>query len=170
MPAVDLSRVPAFYHNYIRQVADTDLMTAFEAHLTNLKSLLSGLPEEKWGYRYAEGKWTIRELVQHLIDAERIFAYRALTFARRDSNVLPGFDENSYVVHSRADQRSPDSLLEELEAVQRSSYLLFRSFDADQLESSGIANGNTIHVEAIGYIIIGHVRHHMNVLNERYGV
>lgn len=168
MPKPDLNRIPPFYHAYVNQVRFDDLSKAFEQHQRNLTELLQSIPAEKWDYRYAEEKWTIKELVQHIIDAERIFAYRALTFARKDTNQLPGFDENSYAEVSKASRRSKDQLLNEVEAVQRSSVTLFQSFDNEQLEASGVANGNSVYVLGIGFIIIGHTLHHMNVLQERY--
>lgn len=168
MANVDLTRIPSYYHRYILCTLDDELDTAFQKHLTNLLPLLQSLPPQKWDYRYAEGKWSIKELVQHLIDAERIFCYRALCFARKDATPIPGFDENEYVVHSRADQRDADHLLKELSILQQSSALLFQSFNEDQLENNGIANGNNIYVKGIGYIIIGHALHHKAILEERY--
>lgn len=168
MPKPDLNRVPSYYHNYINQVRFDDLFKAFEHHQHSLIDLLQSIPAEKWDYRYAEDKWSIKELVQHIIDAERIFSYRALTFARKDPNELPGFDENSYAEVSKAGRRTKDQLINEVEAVQRSSSALFQSFDDEQLEASGVANGNSVYVLGIGYIIIGHTLHHMNILQERY--
>ena len=168
MPQVDLSRVPVFYHNYILQVMEEDLSDAMQKHQLNLVSVLKNIPDEKWDYRYAEGKWSIKELVQHIIDSERIFCYRALNFARKDSNELPGFDENEFAAVSKADKRSKQDLLEELITVQRSSLQLFASFDEEQLDQSGKANGNSIYVKGIGFIIVGHAIHHSNVLMERY--
>ena len=168
MEKPDLSRIPAFYHNYVRQVQEPDLSSAFEKHEVLLISELRALPLEKWDYRYAEGKWSIKELVQHLIDGERVFCYRALRFARKDATELPGFDENLFNENARADRRNPTDLLEELSAVQRASTLLFRSFDEEQLEASGIANGNPVYVRGIGFIIVGHTLHHLNILKERY--
>lgn len=165
---VDLSRVPAFYHTYINQVKDTDLTTAFAGHQETLINQLKEVPEEMWGYRYAEGKWSIKELVQHIIDAERIFCYRALCIARKDKTNLPSFEESSYAEASEADRRSKQDLLNELNILQRSSALLFASFSDEQLNESGIVNGKSIYVEGIGFIIVGHVLHHLNILNERY--
>src|SRR5689334_14228100 len=100
MPNVDLSRVPAFHHNYIGQVQQQELDDALKAHTIQFVELLNSIPESKWNYRYAEGKWSIKEVVQHVIDAERIFCYRALCFARKDETPLPGFDENTYTDNS----------------------------------------------------------------------
>ncbi len=106
--------------------------------------------------------------MQHLIDAERIFSYRALCFARKDTVALPGFDEDIYAKHSKANQRSKESLLQEVKFVQQSSAAMFNSFDKEQIEASGIANNNSIYVSAIGFIINGHALHHKKILEERY--
>jgi hypothetical protein len=168
MSTVDLSRVPVFYHRYINLVKDAELNEALQNHQDGIQQILEDLPENKWNYRYAEGKWSIRELVQHLIDAERIFCYRALRFSRKDTTPLPGFDENLYADTSGAERRSTAGLLEELGTVQKSTAQLFASFDEEQLNQSGEANGNSIYVKAIGFIIAGHTLHHANILKERY--
>ncbi len=167
MAKPDLALVPPYYHNYINLVAEDDLPTAFEQHLADL-SLLQAIPEEKWDYRYAEGKWTIRELVQHIIDTERIFSYRALCIARKDKTPLPSFDENQYAAASKANNRSTSSLLGEWEAVQKATQQLFASFNKEQLEAEGIANQKSISVRAIGFILIGHAKHHNKIVKERY--
>ena len=168
MPKPDLQRVPPFYHNYINLVPHNNLDEAFAVHQTELSDFLKSLPDEKWSYRYAEGKWSIKEMVQHIIDTERIFAYRALAIARGEQAPLPGFDEDSYAAASRADKREIAHLLEELSAVQTSTTILFQSFDEEQLNATGNANGKSIDVNAIGFITVGHVRHHKNILQERY--
>ena len=168
MPQVDLTRIPPYYHKYINLVESLSLNEALEKYQTELVSILSELPEELWNYRYAPGKWSIKELVQHLIDGDRVFCYRALRFARHDQTELPGFDENLFAEYSEADHRSREELLEELKSVQRSSALMFQSFSEDQLNQSGVANGNSVYVGGLGYIIAGHTRHHMQVLQERY--
>ncbi|MBD0377807.1 MAG: DinB family protein [Flavisolibacter sp.] len=168
MAKPDLQQVPPFYHNYINLVKSDSLREAFKTHLLSLTSLLNNIPEERWGYRYAADKWSIKEVVQHIIDAERIFNYRALCIARKESASLPGFDENNYAAASQADARSKSDLVEELEAVQKSSLLLFKSFDEDQLNRTGTANNKQISVKAIGFITVGHALHHRNILEERY--
>jgi uncharacterized damage-inducible protein DinB len=168
MATIDFSRVPQFYHKYIRLVESKELTQAFERHKTDLVTLLNNIPAEKWDHRYAEGKWSIKEVVQHIIDAERIFSYRALSFARNETKELPGFDENAYAASSKADKRQKADLIDELVAVQQSSAGLFASFDREQLNASGVANGKSIYVEALGYIIIGHVLHHKKILLEEY--
>ena len=168
MANVDLSRVPEFYHQYINLVSSNDIKKAFHLHETDFLSVLENLDSDKWEFRYAENKWSVKEVVQHVIDAERIFCYRALCFARKESRELPGFDENLYAKESKAERRTKKDLIEELSVVQKSSSALFNSFDDDQLALSGTANGKSVYVAAIGYIIIGHTLHHKKILMEKY--
>jgi len=168
MNHVDLSRVPEYYHKYVNLAIDNDIDTAFEKHQKELVSFLKSVPKKKWNYRYAEGKWSIKEVVQHIIDAERVFAYRALCFARKDETPLPSFDENLFAANSKAEDRTKKDLLKELEAVQKSSAQLFKSFDEEQLEQSGVASGKSVYVKGVAYILLGHSLHHKNILREKY--
>jgi len=168
MPAPDLSTVPAFYHNYILRIKEDNLQSAIDNHLRVLLSMLRNCTDGNWDYAYDVGKWTLKELVQHIIDAERFFCHRALCIARLDPNPLPGFDENAFVENSFARSRSGASLLKELETLNQSTISLFESFSERQLSSSGIANNAPISVNAIGYIICGHALHHANIIAERY--
>jgi uncharacterized damage-inducible protein DinB len=168
MKRPDLSRVPQFYHAYINLVPDDDLNAHLQKNKKDMADFLAAIPEEKWTFRYAEGKWNVKELVQHLIDSERIFSYRALCIARGEKASLPGFDENQYAALSNAGARSKESLLQELNAVQTATALLFQSFDETQLERTGTANNNPIQVRTIGFITVGHLLHHKNILQERY--
>ena len=152
---------------YAGNVELDDIKAAFEKHSDTI-SFFKQIPEQKWNYRYAEGKWSIKEMIQHIIDAERIFCFRALNFARQDKNELPGFDENEFAEVSNADRRSKEDLMEELATVQKSSTHLFASFDEEQLDQAGIANGKSIYVKGIGFIVVGHTLHHRNILVERY--
>ena len=131
-------------------------------------SLYSFLAEEQSNFAYAEGKWTLKELMQHLIDAEKIFAYRALRFARKDKTELPGWDEELYAQHYYSAERTLQSLLEEFDAVRKSSVLFFENLNPRQLSETGVANGNEISVETIGKLIVGHNIHHLNIIEERY--
>ena len=164
----DLTRVGEFYHNYIRLVEQEDLNKAFLKYSASFLDFFKALPDNKLDFRYAHGKWTIREVLQHIIDAERVFSYRALRFARKDATPLPGFDENLFAETSKASHRSWDDLLEEFSVVRKSSALLFQSFDEEQLNASGISSGSSNYVLALGYIIIGHSLHHQNIIRERY--
>jgi len=168
MPKPDLSTVPEWYHKYLNQIREEDLNNAIKKNTESVVQFLRSVPEEKWSYRYAEGKWSIREMIQHIIDAERIFSYRALCFARGEKISLPGFEENDYAAASKADKRSKEELIEEFETVRKSIEQLYASFDDEQLKAVGVSNNNSISVNAIGFIISGHVQHHINVLKERY--
>jgi hypothetical protein len=168
MPRPDLTRVPEYYHRYINQVPENDLMTALENQTGSFIKLLKKIPAEKVNYRYAKGKWTIKEVLQHIIDTERVFAYRALCFARGESAPLPSFDENLYADNSKASKRDWKDLIEEFKAVRQSTYYLFDSLDKKQLDSTGVASGNPVYVLGLCYIVVGHVHHHVNILKERY--
>jgi hypothetical protein len=126
------------------------------------------LSPEQSNFAYAEGKWTMKELLQHLIDAERIFVYRAMRFARKDKTELPGWNEEEYANHYFSEERSLESLIDEFETVRKSSIIFFENLNPQQLQENGIANGNEISVETIGKLIVGHNIHHLNVMKERY--
>jgi hypothetical protein len=164
----DLSRVPEFYHNYINQAVEDNIMEAFKNGSPSLIQFLESIPKQKQDYRYADGKWTIKEVLQHIIDGERVFDYRALCFARKDPAPLPGFDENIFAENAKADKRNWNDLLEEFKVVRRGSEILFASFDDEQLNSTGIANNHSNYVLAFGYVLVGHSLHHMKVIKERY--
>jgi len=164
----DLSRVGTWFHPYINQVPETDITAAFTNQDHQLIAFFNGIPPEKYDYRYAEGKWTLKEVLQHIIDAERIFTYRALRFSRKDPAPLHGFDENLYAENSKAGSRSWEGLVEEFTHVRKSSGLFFCSLDEEQLEAGGISSGSPIYVRALGYIVLGHALHHRNIIKERY--
>lgn len=168
MPRPDLARVPVFFHNYINQVREDDLMSAMKNNTTSLLAFLNSIPEDKHDYRYAEGKWSVKDLLQHIIDSERIFSYRALRFARKDSTPLSGFNENVFAANAKADQRNWDDMIEEFIAVRKSTELLFASFDNEQLEAEGISNGHANYVLGMGFICVGHANHHRRIIEERY--
>lgn len=168
MARPNLNEVPSFYHNYVRRVPENDLMPALRNQTPSFLRFLNRIPAAKRNYRYARGKWTIKELLQHMIDAERVFAYRALCFARQDKTALPGFDENSYAASSKAQKRNWEDMIAEFKSLRQSTELLFASFDRQQLGSKGIANNNPISVLAIGFIVTGHAYHHLHILRERY--
>lgn len=131
-------------------------------------SLYSYLTEEQSNFAYAEGKWTLKEVLLHLTDTERIFQYRILAFSRGEKFELPGFDEENYAANSFANERSLESLLEEYQLVRQSSQILLETLNPSVLNNIGIANGNEISVETIGKLIVGHNIHHLNVVEERY--
>jgi len=168
MHTIDFNRVPVFYHKYLQKVDAATVQQALETQQNELNVFLASIPDEKWMHKYAADKWTIKELVQHITDAERIFCYRALCFSRGEKGSLPGFEENDYVVASNANARTKENILQELKTVQAATLSLFNSFTEEQLNAEGIANGNPIYVKAIGFIVAGHARHHMEILKERY--
>ena len=157
-----------FYSGYVNLLGEINLLDALEASERDLLATIANLPEEKFLFRYAEGKWTIKELLCHMIDTERIFNYRALRFARKDTTDLPGFDENWYVDYCNANERSVSDLLQEFSEVRASTISLFKSFSDATLMQSGTANGHAMSVRALGFIISGHVWHHLGVIKERY--
>ena len=158
-----------FYANYLAQVSDEyTLVEELEISVHRLVKFVREIPMDKFDYRYAEGKWTIKDILLHLIDSERIFAYRALRFARNDKTELPGFEENSYVDEANANKRSIQDLLTEFSAVRHSNLFLFKSFSEEQLKRIGIASNVAVSVRAIGFIMIGHPKHHLKIFQERY--
>ncbi len=157
-----------FYTKYVKLVNHDDLFDALRDAETKSAQFWSSIPEEQGNYRYAEGKWSIKELLQHIIDTERIFSYRALAFARGERIALPGYDENDYADKCLADTRSLKEMVEELALVRKSTIALFKSFDESVLDNLGSASGSNMSVRATGFIIVGHETHHMNVVKERY--
>lgn len=162
------SEYAPYYGTYIKLVNEDDLVLALKRIAKIWNDLVSGIPEEKLNYRYAEGKWSIKEVLIHLTDAERVFAYRALRFARNDKTALSGFDENVWVPESNAGERSLDSLIKEHNNVRSASISLFESFSDEVSQRTGLANGKENSVRALGYIIAGHELHHLKVIQERY--
>jgi hypothetical protein len=159
---------PSYYHTYIGKVPYNDLIIALKTSGSEFADFIRSVPADKLSYRYADGKWTIKEIIGHIIDAERVFTYRAMRFSRNDKTALPGFDENIYVPESRASERTITELIEEYEAVRASSIAFFTSITPQMAERTGICNGNEISVRAFGFIIPGHEIHHMQVIKERY--
>lgn len=168
MPALAAGTYPPYFENYIHLVQANSVAEAIEIYSADIVNFFKSIPAEKVDYSYAKGKWSIKEMLQHITDTERIFAYRALRIARHDKTPLAGFDENAYAAFSNAAARSWQSLLEEFEAVRKSTDLLLQSFTPDQLQQSGITNEHPNTTIAISFIIFGHMLHHMNILNERY--
>ncbi len=158
----------AFYATYINALGDLSLMEGMEKGLKQMVSFIAAIPTEKLEYRYAEGKWTIKDLLLHLIDAERIFAYRALRIGRGDKTPLAGFEENHFVLHANANSRSVESLIKEFQLVRKSTLELFENFSEEQLAYLGTSSDAIISVRAIGFIISGHQNHHLKIIQERY--
>ena len=153
---------------YISLVDDHISVDALQTEFDDLKSFLLSIPEEKWNYRYAEGKWTLQEMLVHMTDTERIFSYRALRMARNDSTPLPGFEQDDYVPFSNATGRNYNELTEEFEAVRRSTYLLFCSFDDSVWDRYTLVDNHPVSVRAMLYLVIGHAKHHVKIIREKY--
>lgn len=157
-----------FNATYIKAIENVELIEELEISLHDFIKFVQNIPLDKFDYRYAEGKWTIKDIIQHIIDTERIFAYRALRISRNDKTPLPGFEENEYVENTIANGRSIQELLTEFSAVRHSNLLLFKSFSDEQLTRMGTASNHPISVRAIGFLMIGHQKHHQRVFQERY--
>jgi uncharacterized damage-inducible protein DinB len=160
----------SFYAGYVAQVPDGEILKTLEAQLREVRSLLSTIAEGRGVHRYAEGKWSIKEVIGHMCDAERIFSYRALRFARADATDLASFDENAYVPAGKFDRRTMASLVDEVVQVRDATMSLVRTLDAEMGARRGRASGKEISVRALVWIIVGHMTHHVAVLRERYGV
>lgn len=157
-----------YYDLYLSKCPFKDIGQGFTESASDFTTFLKSIPQEKLEFRYAFDKWTIKEVVLHVVDTERIFAYRALRFARRDFTPLSGFDQDEYVPLSKANKRSIASLIEEFETVRQSTISLFKSFDAEDLLQIGQASSTDVSVRALGYILIGHQNHHKQIIEERY--
>ncbi|MBC7642527.1 MAG: DinB family protein [Flavobacterium sp.] len=157
-----------FFSNYINILENVNLQEELEICLHDFIRFVQNIPLDKFDYRYDDNKWTIKEIIQHLIDAERIFQYRALRISRADKTPLPGFNENDYVNNSSGNSRSIQDLLTEMAVVRQSTLSLYKSFSNEQLILIGNASNNEISVRAIGFIIIGHQKHHQKIFLERY--
>ncbi len=179
MPAATLLKMkvtdiqPAEYapyqEAYIKLVNDEwNLTEELEVSLHNFIHFVREIPMDKYDYRYAEGKWVIKDIIQHVIDSERIFAYRALRIARGDKTPLPGFEENDYAVSANAEKRHLQDLLTELSIVRQGNIFMFKSFTDEELARTGAASGYTVSARALGFLLIGHQNHHMNIFKERY--
>ena len=168
MPKPSPATYPEYFKKYVDQVPEEDLLTGFQNQLTVIKEFLNSITEEKSMYAYDTGKWTLKEVLLHMIDTERIFNYRALAIARKETASLPGFDENIYAANSNANSRTWQNLIDEFLALRSSTEFLFKSFTDEALSTSGISNNNPVTVISLGFITLGHFYHHKNVMQERY--
>jgi hypothetical protein len=157
-----------YYERYVSLVPRGGIVATLAEQLDSTLALLGGIEASKAGYRYAPDKWSIKELAGHVIDGERIFAYRALRFARNDRTELPGFEQDDYVRHAGFDARSLDDIVREFEFVRRANLLMLKNLDAAAWQRRGIASGAEVSVLALAYIMAGHERHHMEILRTRY--
>lgn len=159
----------SFYRTYIDLIPkELTLIEGYRGGLKNVETFFSSIPEEKLNYVYAAEKWTVKEILQHIIDAERVFMYRCFRIARHDATPLSGFDENNYIVPSLAGNKSLDSLLEEYKAVRHSSIVLLQSLKDEDLAFIGNANGNNMSARAAAFSVLGHELWHIKIIRERY--
>jgi len=166
----ETDEIPAHFVGYIGKVTESDPIAVLASQIDVTAALLRGLSETDALKRYAPNKWSVKEIVGHLADTERIMAYRALRIARADETPLPGFDENAYVPPAKFDDRSLVALIADFRTVRAATLALFKSFDADAWMRRGTASGKPISVRALGYMIPGHERHHVEILKTRYGL
>ncbi|KMQ62205.1 DNA damage-inducible protein DinB [Chryseobacterium sp. BLS98] len=163
-----MSDFQKYIQRYLDQIPSGSWIEELKKSGENTIALYSELTEGQSLFAYAEGKWTLKELLLHLSDAERVFQYRVLVFARGDKAALPGFDEEDYAAHSFANKRTLESLLEEYKTVRKSSQILIESLEPSALKNIGTANGNELTAETVGKLIVGHNYHHLNIIKERY--
>ncbi|MFT4644819.1 MAG: putative damage-inducible protein DinB [Planctomycetota bacterium] len=157
-----------YFNTYTNLVEDVNVVKALKKSKKHVFNLLKNLPKEKHEFRYAEGKWTVKEMLLHIIDNERVFINRALRFSRNDATALPGYEHNEYVGNSNANSRKLKDILKEYKTQRNCSIQFFKGLDDDMLKKTGIAGGNKLSVRAIAYILAGHDIHHCSVFEERY--
>jgi hypothetical protein len=164
----DQTEYAPFFAGYISQVPDGDVLSLLSTQVEETAALLAGATEAQAVHRYAPGKWSVKEVIGHVADSERVFAYRALRFARNDRTPLPGFDENLFAAEANHHARPLSEILDELRLVRRATVALYRSFTAEMIARRGVSNEKELTVRAILYITAGHERHHVGILKERY--
>ena len=157
-----------YFANYINLVSEEDIISLMETQLEDTIIFLKNIPEEKYNFSYAEGKWTIKEVLGHIIDNEIIFSYRALRIARNDKTPLPGYEQDDYVKFSEFKNLKFGDLINQFYHLREATIFMFKSFNNEILLRMGTANNSKISVRAIAYIIVGHVIHHVKIIKERY--
>jgi len=158
----------SYYQGYIDQVQSDNFLEVLKDALSETVPYLESLPAEKWDYKYAPEKWTIKEVMLHIIDTERVFSYRAMRVSRNDKTPLPGFEQDDFVPNSNASNRSGESIIEEYKALRNSTIQLYQNFSQEQLDRIGTASGFPVSALALGFITAGHEIHHLRILKERY--
>jgi hypothetical protein len=166
----DPSEYSPYFQRYIDLVPESDILAALQTQSTATGNVLRSVDEERSQFRYAPGKWTIKQVVGHMGDTERIFAFRALSISRGEQNPLPGFDEDSYVRGADFDSWPFADLVDSLAIIRRANVLMFRHLSADAWDRRGVASDNPTSVRGLAYAILGHERHHVGVLRSKYGV
>jgi len=159
-----------FYETYVSKVPEADVLPVLEAQVAEVRRLAAAVPAERERFRYAPGKWSVREVFGHLADSERLFGYRALRIGRGDATPLPGFDQVTYMAEAGFDEVPLAELADELATLRETNLALLRRFDEAAWVRIGTANGTPVSVRALGYVMAGHLRHHLGILHERYGI
>lgn len=158
----------AYYEGYIANVNGDDIVHILEKNKKEIADFFRSIPANKWEYKYAPGKWTPKDMLLHLIDGERVFAYRALRISRGDTTSLPGFDQDIFAENANANHRTPESLIEEYETVRESTLYIFKNIADKDADIIGTASGFPASPLAVGYVIAGHESHHVRIIKERY--
>lgn len=168
MPRPEPSEYVDYYHKYIKLVPDGEISSILEEQIKGTLSLLQNLSEEKAMFRYAPDKWTLKQVMGHVIDCERAFAFRAMCFARNDPTILPSFDQDSFVENSNFNERSLLNILDEFKLLRAANVGMIKSFNDEILKRTGTASSSKFSVRALAYAIAGHELHHCNIIQERY--
>ena len=166
----DKTEYDPYYEHYVSLVADDDILDTLTAQPAKLQDLFTAIPEAKGEFRYADGKWSVKELLGHLIDGERMFAYRLFRISRGDETPIEGFEQDGYIENAYSNGRSFADLLEEFNLLRRANMLLFNNMNEAAWARVGTANNARISVRALAYIMAGHIEHHLRILKERYSV
>jgi DinB superfamily len=163
-----LEDLTGYFKNYISQVKEDNLLNALIDQHKNFTTFLKFIPTDKEDYRYEKNKWTIKETIQHIIDTERVFAYRALCFSRKDENSLPSYEQDEYVLNSNANDRLMNEIIQEFDIVRQSTICLFKSFNNEHLHNKGFASNKESNALILGFTIAGHCTHHETIIKEKY--
>lgn len=166
----DPSDYAPYFSRYIDLVPETDIITALESQMADTTKSLRSISEERGSFRYAPGKWTIKGVIGHVGDGERVFGYRAMCFARGEKTSLPNFDENTYAEQADFERWPMKALVDHLEQQRRANVLMFRNLADDAWDRKGLASNNPATPRSMAFIMVGHERHHLRVLREKYGV
>jgi hypothetical protein len=164
----DTSEYVDYYHRYVSKVPDGNVLDILERQIEEAFTTLSAVDEAKANYRYEPGKWSLKQVIGHMCDVERLFQYRALVFARSDKTPLPAFEQDDYVANANFDTRTMSDLVAEYRAIRASTLAMFRSFNPEAFALTGTASGFEFTVRAVAYILAGHERHHLDVIKDRY--
>ena len=164
----DSAEYAPYYARYVEQVPEGDVVATLRQQAEEMQALLAGLPPSRGGHRYAPDKWTVREVLGHLVDCERIFTYRALRIARGDKTPLASFDQNEFVRNADSDRRTIADLADELRALRQATVALFATLSPEAWSRTGTASDVAVSVRGLAFIVAGHTRHHLTILRERY--